>query len=126
MLIVAALGRDRLSELTQCADETAMQYLVEVHDEPEMQIAIDAGASLIGINNRNLQTFEVSLDTTERLMRMVASEVTSRGARIVSESGISTRSDMERLGAIGVDAVLIGEALMRETDIAGKLRGLVR
>jgi indole-3-glycerol phosphate synthase len=74
----------------------------------------------IGINNRNLYTFEVSLDTTARLLPMAQGS-----ARLVSESGIFTRQDMERLGGLGADAVLIGEALMREMDIAAKLRELI-
>ena len=95
-----------------------MQCLVEAHDEAEMEVAVGIGASLIGINNRNLHTFEVSLDTTQRLLPLTGD------ARTVSESGIFTRDDMIRLGELGVDAVLIGEALMREDDIAAKLKEL--
>lgn len=140
LLIVAALETDTLAELMNRATETGMACLVEVHDENEMEIAIDSGAPLIGINNRNLQTFEVSLETTEKLLgTVIGSDYSSRKAasnspllegrtgkwKFVSESGIFTRADMERLGAAGADAVLIGEALMREQDIEGRLRGLI-
>lgn len=119
LLIVAALEKHQMMELMNRATEIGMACLVEVHDESELEIAIDVGAPLIGINNRNLQTFEVSLDTTARLLPRIPR------ARTVSESGIVTRDDMIRLGAMGVDAVLIGEALMRETDIEAKLRELI-
>jgi len=119
LLIVAALDRDTLRRLMNLASELGMQCLVEVHDEAEMDVALSVDAMLFGINNRNLQTFEVSLDTTRRLASM------AHGRRLVSESGIFTRGDMEMLGGIGVDAVLIGEALMRERDIEAKLRELI-
>ncbi|MCE5197626.1 MAG: indole-3-glycerol phosphate synthase TrpC [Armatimonadota bacterium] len=139
LLIVAALEKSVLTEMMNRATELGMHVLVEVHDECEMEVALDICAPLIGINNRNLQTFEVTLDTTERL---VAGLPVSRpmpssggiygavakiggGPRIVSESGIFTREDMVRLGEIGVDAVLIGEALMREDDIEAKLMELI-
>lgn len=119
LLIVAALEKDTLAELMNRATEIGMQCLVEVHNESEMEVALDVGAPLIGINNRNLQTFEVTLDTTARLLPMIPR------AKTVSESGIFTRADMEMLGKMGVDAVLIGEALMREQDIEAKLRELI-
>lgn len=119
LLIVAALEKDTINQLMNRAAEIGMQCLVEVHNEQEMETAIDVGAPLIGINNRNLQTFEVSLDTTARLLPMIPR------AKTVSESGIFTRDDMKRLGEMGVDAVLIGEALMRERDIEAKLRELI-
>ncbi len=119
LLIVAALDRDTLAELMDLAGELGMQCLVEVHDEREMETAVYAGATLIGINNRNLYTFEVSLETTKRLLPM------ARDRRVVSESGIFTSADLRTLGALGVDAVLIGEALMRERDIEAKLRELI-
>lgn len=130
LLIVAALERDALGRLMDHAGEIGLQCLVEVHDEPEMDAALAVGARLIGINNRNLYTFEVSLDTTARLMRHkdrsgAGMPQTNINAKYVSESGISIREDMILLGAMGVDAVLIGEALMRERDIEAKLRGLI-
>ena len=212
LLIVAALEKVQLAELMNRATEIGLQALVEVHDEAELAVAVEVGAPLIGINNRNLRTFEVSLETTARLMALVrglapspqpsppgegagrdvlspvgvapspqpsppgegagrdvlsplgaapspqpsppgegagrdvasppgaapspqpsppgegerkATAVARGQVRFVSESGIFTREDMVRLGAMGVDAVLIGEALMREEDIEGKLRGLI-
>ncbi|MGC8862447.1 MAG: indole-3-glycerol phosphate synthase TrpC [Armatimonadota bacterium] len=119
LLIAAALDRDTLVELMNRATEIGLQYLVEVHDEAEMRTAIEVCAPIIGINNRNLRTFEVSLDTTARLVPMIPR------AKKVSESGIFTRSDMIRLGELGVDAVLIGEALMREPNVGEKLRELI-
>ena len=119
LLIVAALERDALANLMNRASQIGMQYLVEVHDEAEMRVAIDVCAPIIGINNRNLQSFEVSLDTTARLLPMIPR------AKKVSESGIFTREHMLRLGELGVDAALIGEALMREADIGAKLRELI-
>jgi len=139
LLIVAALERDALVHLMNRATEIGLQCLTEVHDEAEMEIAVDICAPVIGINNRNLQTFDVSLDTTARLMRSaeygmrngesgkahIAECRTRTRGKFVSESGILTREDMERLGAMDVDAVLIGEALMRERDIEAKLRELI-
>lgn len=119
LLIVAALERSDLLRLTDAVGEAGMQCLVEVHDEREMDAALSVGASLIGINNRNLYTFEVTLDTTAGLLPAAKGH-----AKTVSESGIFTRADMEKLGAMGADAVLIGEALMRERDIEAKLREL--
>jgi indole-3-glycerol phosphate synthase len=118
LLIVAALDRTQLSDLMRSAQAMGMQCLVETHDEQEMQTALDICASLIGINNRNLYTFEVSLDTTARLAPMAA------GRRLVSESGVFTRDDMVSVAAMGADAVLVGEALMRSNDIEAKLKEL--
>lgn len=127
LLIVAALDADLLRGLMANAESIGLQCLVEVHDEPELNVALSVGAQVIGINNRNLQTFEVSLETTTKLMRHAsrAGMPRTNTNRIVSESGIFTREDMVKLGAMGVDAVLIGEALMRERDIEAKLRELV-
>ncbi len=124
LLIAAALHREQLARFMQRAGELGMQCLVEVHVEREMGIALDVGAKLIGINNRNLQTFEVSLETTARLLPMAQAQSKTE-TTFVSESGIFTRRDIESLGAIGVDAVLIGEALMRENDIESKLKELI-
>lgn len=137
LLIVAALDKDSLSHLMNRATEIGLQCLTEVHDEAEMEVALDICAPVIGINNRNLQTFEVSLDTTARLLQQAESgkwkaETQARRAEawtaahaiFVSESGIFTHDDMVRLGKMGVDAVLVGEALMRERDIEAKLREL--
>lgn len=130
LLIVAALDKPQLAELMRCAHSLGLTTLVEIHDEAEMQTALEIEAFLIGINNRSLQTFEVTLDTTARLATTLFRDLSgtqrsgSPETRIVSESGIFTRADMAKLGAMGVDAVLIGEALMREQDIEAKLREL--
>ena len=121
LLIVAALNGELLRKLVAEAQHVGLQSLVEVHDRHELDLALDVGARAVGINNRNLQTFEVSLETTTRLLRSAR----DHAAKMVSESGISTRDDMVKLGAIGVDAVLIGEALMRERDVEAKLRELI-
>ncbi len=123
LLIVAALEFSNLESLMRRICDLGMIALVEVHNDDEMKIALELGAKLIGINNRNLQTFEVSLETTERLLP-IARDADAE-VKIVSESGIFTRNDMERLGGIGIDAVLIGEALMRESDVESKLKELL-
>lgn len=133
LLIVASLEKEKLAELMNRVTELGMYALVEVHDEAEMEVALDVCAPLIGINNRNLKTFEVSLETTKRLMEKFASHPTRLSGKsavvgrpkFVSESGIFTRDDLIMLGSVGIDAVLIGEALMREQDIAAKLRSLI-
>jgi indole-3-glycerol phosphate synthase len=120
LLIVAVLGQPLLSELIALAREMGMDALVEVHDEAEMERAAEAGARLIGINNRDLRTFSVDLSTTERLRPLAP-----RQATLVAESGIFTRDDMSRLEAAGVQAALIGEALVTSADPAAKLRELL-
>jgi indole-3-glycerol phosphate synthase len=108
LLIVAALTQDQLVRLLKNAREYRLDVLVEVHTQDELQRALEAGAEIIGINNRDLITFDVDLATTEKLCREVPDEVL-----LVSESGIKTAGDAARVKACGVDAVLIGEALMR-------------
>ncbi|MDH7601152.1 MAG: indole-3-glycerol phosphate synthase TrpC [Armatimonadota bacterium] len=119
LLIAAALDQETLKRLMNLASEIGLQYIVEVHNESELQTAIEVGAPIIGINNRDLRTFEVSLDVTARLLPMIPR------ARKISESGISSRHDLEYLGSLGADAVLIGEALMVHADPAEKLRELL-
>jgi indole-3-glycerol phosphate synthase len=120
LLIAAILDSALLAELIGLAGALEMDALVEVHDEAELGRALIAGASLIGINNRDLRTFEVDLAITERLRPLVPPEVT-----VVAESGISTRADVQRLESLGVDAVLIGEALVTAPDPAAKIRELM-
>ncbi|MHC4789073.1 MAG: indole-3-glycerol phosphate synthase TrpC [Planctomycetota bacterium] len=119
LLIVAALEEARLGELIEAGRALGMDALVEVHDEREMEIALSAGSKLIGINNRDLRTFEVSLEVTERLAPRAPQE-----ALLVAESGIKGRADVERLAACGVEAVLVGETLMRAPDVEAAARGL--
>ncbi len=111
LLIVAILDRSQLFELLLAVAETGMQALVEVHNEAELDRALLAGVNLIGINNRNLQTFEVTLETTERL-----SKLTPASCVRVAESGIKSRRDVERMAACGVDAILVGSHLMYQAD----------
>lgn len=107
LLIVATLDRMQLAELLAATWELSMEALVEVHDEAELETALATGAQVVGINNRDLRTFTVDLSVSERLAPRVP------GDRIVvAESGIHRTSDVERLAAAGVDAILVGEALM--------------
>ncbi|WP_215143037.1 indole-3-glycerol phosphate synthase TrpC [Exiguobacterium qingdaonense] len=110
LLIVAALHPTRLHELTRYARSIGLDVLVEVHDEAELCIALELDNVLIGINNRDLKTFEVSLETSVDLMKRYP-EVT-----FVSESGVSTVEAAARLQEAGASAILVGEALMREED----------
>jgi indole-3-glycerol phosphate synthase len=119
LLIVAILTPEQLTELLELSRRLWMQCLVEVHDRSELQIALDAGAEIIGINNRDLRTFTTDLAVTERLVPLVP-----RGKVIVSESGISSRDHLRQLGEMGVDAVLVGEALVTASNIAAKVRDL--
>jgi indole-3-glycerol phosphate synthase len=120
LLIVAALGGDRLAELMAAASDLGMDSLVEVHDEEEVEAAVEAGAEVIGINNRDLHSLEVDLETTFRLLADVPA-----GTVVVAESGITRRGDVERLEDAGVDAILVGEALMRADDTARAVRDLL-
>jgi indole-3-glycerol phosphate synthase len=123
LLIAAALTDDaHFADLHALALELGLTPLVEVHDEEEMERALKLRSlRLIGINNRNLATFEVSLETTERLRPMIPGDVA-----VVAESGIFTASDVRRLANAGVDAILVGEALVTAPDIAAKVRELSR
>jgi len=116
LLIVAVLTDDELKRFKAIADRVGIDCLVEVHDETELGRALDAGADFIGINNRNLATFDVDLKVTERLAPTIPD-----GRTIVSESGIQTTEDIRRVIDAGAHAALIGEALMRATDPRGLL-----
>lgn len=119
LLIVAALDDDLLSRLRRLAeDELQMDALVEVHTSEEMKRAAACGAKLIGVNNRDLRTFEVSLDTSLRLAQEAPAD-----ALLVSESGLNNASDLQRLYEAGFRGFLIGETLMRADDPAAALRG---
>jgi len=119
LLIVAALTKEKLLKLTQTAAEYHLDALVEVHSEQELDSALAVGASIIGINNRDLATFEVDLSLTETLAEMVTGDVV-----LVSESGFKTVEDVRRAHDCGVDAVLVGEALMRSETTVGELRNV--
>jgi indole-3-glycerol phosphate synthase len=117
LLIVAALEQTILQELLSMAKEYEMDVLVEVHDEIEMERALSLDHNLVGVNNRNLNTFETSLATSERLKKMLAGD-----QLLVTESGIKTRADVIRMQAAGINTFLVGEAFMRETDPGQALR----
>ena len=121
LLIAAALTDDaRFADLHACALELGMTPLVEVHNRVETERSLQInGINLIGINNRNLETFEVSLDTTEQIRPLIPAGIT-----VVSESGIFNADDVARLAKAGVDAVLVGEALVTALDIPAKAREL--
>lgn len=120
LLIVAALQKDELAKLMFLASDLGMSSLVEVHTADELETALEVGAKIIGINNRDLRTFEVKLETTLDLAPRIPDDRV-----LVSESGIRTRADVERLMSAGVDAILVGEALMREQDPGAKVRELL-
>jgi len=120
LLIAAILSPEKLKELLQLSHKLGMSCLVEVHNKAELKIALESGARIIGINNRDLNTFETDLTTTKRLRPLIPKDKI-----VVSESGIKERRDMEKLGGWGVDAVLIGESLMAAPDIAVKMKELL-
>lgn len=119
LLICAILDDQTLSRFFQLADSLGLSALVEAHDEEEVHRAIAAGARVIGVNNRNLKDFTVSLDNSRRLRKLVPDSVL-----FVAESGIKTAADTAQLRQFGVDAVLIGETLMRSNDKKGMLQKL--
>jgi indole-3-glycerol phosphate synthase len=119
LLIVAALEESVLSSLHRTASELGLDVLVEVHDRPELHRAIEVGAELIGINNRDLRDFSVDVGRTSRLMGDVPT-----GVAVVSESGIAAPGQLRSLEAEGVQAVLVGESLMRSPDPEAALRAL--
>jgi indole-3-glycerol phosphate synthase len=120
LLIAAALGVDELTALRRFTeDEVGIDALVEVHDLAELNSAIEAGARLIGVNNRNLHSLEVSLDTSRELAVHKPS-----GAVFVAESGLTSRTEIDELKTLGFDAFLIGEALMKSADPVAALEEL--
>ena len=124
LLIVAALNNTELQTLLHLIEGLGMAALIEVHDVAELERALGVdlapGRRIIGINNRNLHTFEVDLGTTEKLRPLVPPEVI-----LVSESGIHSRADVERLAATGADAILVGEAMVRAQDVSAKVQELL-
>lgn len=119
LLIVAMLTPDRLQALMALSQRFWMQCLIEVHDAEELKIALDAGAEIVGINNRDLRTFITDIAVTERLAAKIPF-----GNVIVSESGISSREHLQRIRSAGAHAALIGEALVTAPDVGAKLGGL--
>jgi indole-3-glycerol phosphate synthase len=120
LLIAAILEVSELRRFREGAAKVGMAALVEVHDQDELEMAIDSGAHMIGVNNRNLQTFEVALDTSIRLSYLMPANVVR-----VSESGIYTRADIDLLSGAGYHAFLVGESLVKSQDPAAALKMLV-
>jgi indole-3-glycerol phosphate synthase len=120
LIILAAVDDAMAGELEAAAEELGMDALLEVHDESELERALRCRSRLVGINNRNLKTFETTLATTRRLAPHVPS-----GRVIVSESGIFTPADIATLEAVGIFAFLVGESLMRERDVEAATRALI-
>jgi indole-3-glycerol phosphate synthase len=120
LLIVAALDAERLNRYISLSSELGLDALVEAHDERELDAAVKAGAKLIGINNRDLRTFQTDIQTTLKLAPRVPEDVA-----LVSESGIHSAADVRKLREAGVDAILVGEALVTSPDIPEKMRELL-
>jgi indole-3-glycerol phosphate synthase len=120
LLITAVLSQGQLDEMIALSHRLGLGCLVEVHNEKEVERAVLSGAEIIGINNRDLNSFAVDINTTRRLRPLVPGEKI-----VVSESGIKSRKDMERLERWRVDAVLVGEALVTAGDTPSKMKGLL-
>lgn len=120
LLIVGILGDNDLRDFYALIRELGMEVLVEVHNEAELERALAISPRVIGVNNRDLRTFEVDLATTERLRAHIPDDVL-----LVAESGIHTRADVERVAAMGADAILVGTSLMRAKNVAQKVREFV-
>lgn len=120
LLIMAALSDDQAGELKATAETLGMDVLVEIHDAPELTRAIDIGATLIGINNRNLKTLTVDLATTERLLPDVPA-----ASEVVCESGLNSHADLIRMTKAGARRFLVGESLMRQADVTAATQALL-
>lgn len=119
LLICSILSEEQIKEYIGICDGLGLSALVEAHDGEEVEMALRAGARMIGVNNRNLKDFSVDTENSRRLRQMIPPEVL-----FVSESGVGSAEDVSRLRGIGADAVLIGETLMRAADKKAKLREL--
>lgn len=119
LLICAILDKNTLAEYLEIAHELGLSVLVETHSEEEVEMALSVGSRIIGVNNRNLKTFEVDITLSERLKKLVPPEVI-----FVSESGLSTAADIQKLREIGANAALIGESIMRSPDKKAAIREL--
>ena len=120
LLIVAILSREQLEELLWLSQNLSLNCLVEVHNQAEVERALLSQAKIIGINNRNLDTFAVDINTTHQLRPLIPQEKI-----VVSESGIGSRTDIEKLKEWGVNAVLVGEALVTAADVPSKMKELI-
>jgi len=126
LLIAAILTDVDMAYLLKVARSLGLAVLVEVHDAAELErvLALD-GVQLIGINNRNLATFDTDLATTEQLTAQYGDQIRAKGALLVSESGLLSRDDLDRVQSAGADAVLVGESLMRQPDVTAALEALI-
>ena len=126
LLIAAILTDVDMAYLLKVAKSLGLTVLVEVHDAAELErvLALE-GVQLIGINNRNLATFETDLATTEQLTERYGAQIRAKGCLLVSESGLFTRDDLDRVQSAGADAVLVGESLMRQSDVTTALETLI-
>lgn len=118
LLIAASLDDETLDELYTYATKLGLEVLLEVHNEEELDRALKTDAQLIGVNNRNLKTFEVTLETTEKLAR----KIKESGRYMVSESGISTFEDIVKVTSCGANAILVGETFMKASDLESKMK----
>jgi indole-3-glycerol phosphate synthase len=121
LLIAAVLNQEQLKELVSLSHSLGLRCLVELHNTGEVERAVLSGAEIIGINNRDLNTFTVDITTTRRLRPLIPQE-----RIVISESGIKSKRDIEKLGKWGVDAVLVGEALVTAGDVMAKMKELLR
>lgn len=120
LLITTILTREKLEKLIKLCQTLGLDYLVEVHNEAELEQALTSHARIIGINNRDLNTFEVDINTTQRLIPLIP-----QGFTVVSESGIKTRGDILKMMEYGVNAILVGESLVTSNDIPAKIKELM-
>ena len=120
LLIAATLSPTELVDLLGLSRELGLAALLEVHTRQELETVLGRGAELVGVNNRDLKSFEVSLETTFGLLPYVPGRVV-----LLSESGISRPEEVSRLAAAGVDGILVGEGLLRHADVGGALRRLL-
>ena len=126
LLIAAILSDQDMAYLLKVAKSLGLTVLVEVHDAAELErvLALD-GVQLIGINNRDLATFHTDLATTDQLMERYGDQLRAKGCLLVSESGLFSRDDLDRVQSAGADAVLVGESLMRQDDVTQALETLI-